>query len=237
MLNIYKKVEKMLPTILRTLIVFILFYYGIVFIRLLIIKLFGLNTADLTMNMRVLLSTISSIILMGIYYIIYRKELIKEFKIFKKDLINNIDIGFKYWFIGLVIMIVSNLFLTIVLHSNGAENENIVQQAIDASPWIMLISGGFIGPFNEEIVFRKSIKDVFKNKWIFIIISALLFGGAHIVEGANTLVDYLYIIPYGALGGAFALCYYKTKTIFTSMFMHMFHNTALILLAILPMFS
>ena len=50
--------------------------------------------------------------------------------------------------------------------------------------------------------------------------------------GGTSLVDYLYIIPYGALGGAFALAYYETKTVFTSMSFHMIHNIILVLMSI-----
>ena len=53
------------------------------------------------------------------------------------------------------------------------------------------------------------------------------------MDSAKTLVDVLYIIPYGALGGAFALAYYDTDTIFTSMTMHMIHNIVLSLVSII----
>ena len=49
----------------------------------------------------------------------------------------------------------------------------------------------------------------------------------------TTPSELLYIIPYGGLGAAFACMYQKTNTIFTDISMHMFHNSALILLSIL----
>ena len=53
------------------------------------------------------------------------------------------------------------------------------------------------------------------------------------MSNASSLVDYLYIIPYGALGAAFAMAYSKTKTIYTSMSLHIMHNTCLFLLSVL----
>ena len=103
---------------------------------------------------------------------------------------------------------------------------------IHSFPILMAIDAGIIGPFNEEMVFRKTIKDIFKNKWVFVGLSFLLFGGAHVINSANSILDYLYIIPYGALGASFALAYYDTDTVFTSTFMHMFHNTCLVLISI-----
>ena len=180
----------------------------------------------------VLLSTFSSTIVLFILFIIYRKELKKEFKIFKDNFIENIDIGFRYWMIGLIIMMISNVIITYLLKGGGANNEEAVQKMIKTLPWLMVIDAGFIAPFNEEIVFRKTLKDIFNNPIILCILSFLFFGGAHVISDAKTLTDYLYIIPYGALGASFAYSYYKTNTVFTSMSMHIFHNTVLILLSI-----
>ena len=130
-------------------------------------------------------------------------------------------------------MMLSNFILTFFFKSGGANNEKIVQKLISSLPWLMAIDAGVIAPFNEEIVFRKTLKDIFDNKYIFVFLSVLLFGGAHVFSGAKNVLDYLYIIPYGALGGAFACTYYKTNTIFPSMFMHMIHNTVLVLLSII----
>ncbi len=212
--------------------VLLIFHYAAYF-QLIPIKLFNIDYHNASKEMMVMLSTFSSICLFVIFYFTYRKDLKKEFKKFMKNPMENLDAGLKYWMIGLIIMMVSNLFLTFVLKSGGANNENTVQEMIKVLPWLMFINAGFLAPFNEEIVFRKTLKDIFKNKWLFASLSFLLFGGAHVMDTAKTLVDVLYIIPYGALGGAFALAYHETDTIFTSMTMHMIHNIILSLVAIL----
>ena len=231
MKNIMNIITNNKKIIIRSIIVFLIFTYSF-YLKLIPIKVFNLDINNISTEMNVLLSTFSSILLVFIFFFIYRKDLIKEFHIFKKNLANNLDIGLRYWFLGLVIMVVSNLIISYFFNSNGAENENIVQSFIKYLPGIMLINAGLLAPFNEEIVFRKTLYDVFKNKWVFAFFSFLFFGGAHVL-GGTTLVDYLYIIPYGALGGAFALAYYETKSIFTSMSFHMFHNITLVLVSIL----
>ena len=129
-------------------------------------------------------------------------------------------------------MMISNLILFYVLKSGGANNENAVQSMISSAPIWMALRVCILAPFNEEIVFRKTLYDVFKKyKWLFIVISFLLFGEAHVINSANSIIDYLYIIPYGVLGGAFALAYSKTESVFTSMTFHMLHNTAIFLLS------
>ena len=102
---------------------------------------------------------------------------------------------------------------------------------IDVAPIIMLITAGIIGPINEELIFRKCFKNILKNKWFFILISGIVFGYLH-VSGANSLNQFLYIIPYSSLGIAFATTYYKTNTVFSSIFVHMLHNTILTLISI-----
>lgn len=217
--------------VIRSILVLLAFHYG-AYLQLIPIKLLNIDIKNITNQMVVLLSAFSSVSLAIIFFFIYRKDLKKEFKIFTKNIWENIDVGMKYWMIGLIIMIVSNLFLTYVLKSGGAANENTVQSMLKSLPWLMLIIAGFIAPFTEEIVFRKTLKDIFKNKWLFAFLSFLLFGGAHVIDTAKTIVDYLYIIPYGALGGVFALAYYDTKTIFTPMSLHIMHNLILCIISI-----
>ncbi len=228
MLNL-NKTEKLF---LKGLLIFILFWYGAYF-QLIPIYLFHLDINNLSKSTEVLLSMFSSLVLAGILGFIYRKDLKKEFKSFRKNIMDYLDQGFHYYGIGLIVMVVSNIIITFFLKGGGANNEQEIQKMIQSLPIIMIIEAGIIAPFNEEIVFRKTLKDVFNNPALFAFFSFLLFGGAHVISSATTILDYLYIIPYGALGAAFAFAYSKTNTIYTSMTIHMIHNTVLILLSIM----
>ena len=212
--------------------IFILFYFSS-YIQLIPILLFNMDIASITGAQNVMLSAFSNIVLLLILLLIFRKDIKKEWKIFKDNFLENIDIGIKYWLIGLGIMMVSNIFINVFLQLGQAANEQAVQGMITSLPWLMLINAGFIAPCTEEIVFRKGFKKAFPNKYAFIILSALVFGSLHVITSMTSPIELLYIIPYGALGAAFAYMYQKTNTIFTSISMHMFHNTALILLSIL----
>lgn len=182
--------------------------------------------------MHVVLSTFSSTIVLFILFFVYRKDLGKDFKKFRKNYLDDMDVGLRYWGIGLFIMFVSNFILTFIFKAGGANNEEAVQEMIKALPLLMILDAGIIAPINEELVFRKSLKDIFNNKWLFALPSFLLFGLAHVIGSAKSVLDYLYLIPYGALGGAFALAYYDTDTIFTSISLHMIHNLILVILSV-----
>ena len=213
-------------------IVFLLFYFSSYF-QLIPIILLNWDIRSNTESQNVLLSTFSNIVLLLILFLIFRKDIIKEWKKFKSNFLENIDTGIKYWLVGLAIMMGSNIIINIVMNLGQAANEQAVQQMISALPWLMFINAGIIAPCTEELIFRKSFRKAFPNKWLFILISALVFGSLHVVTSMTSPIELLYIIPYGALGGAFAYMYQKTDTIFTSIAMHMFHNSALILLSIL----
>lgn len=186
----------------------------------------------ITSKTAVILNFSSSLVILICLLLLYRKDLKKEFNIFKKKLDKNIDIGIKYWLIGLLFMMISNIILSLILNSNGAENEQLVQKMISTLPILMVINAGFTAPIIEEITFRKVFRDNIKNNLLFILISGIFFGFLHVYQ-AEGFGQFLYILPYSSLGIAFAIMYQKTNTVFTSITMHMFHNTALTLLSIL----
>jgi len=217
--------------IIKGTIVFLIFELS-VYLQYIPIKLFNINLKTMTTTTATFISSFSTIITTMILFFIYRKDLKKDFKIFIKNKDKYMDIGIRCWIIGLLIMFASNFILNYLLKAGGANNEKAVQVMIKSVPLLMLIDAGILSPFNEELVFRKTLKDIFKNKWIFIILSFLLFGGVHVLSSAKTTLDYFYIIPYGALGAAFAYAYYETDNIFTPISLHMIHNIILILISI-----
>lgn len=181
-----KDKKKIFKYLLKGVLVFLLFYYS-AYLQLIPIYLFKLDPHNISSSLNVLLSCFSNIILVMILWFIYRKELKAEWKIFKDRAAWNTDIMFKYWMTGLAVMMVSNIIISSFLNAGQAENEQAVQSMINALPWAMLIDAGILAPFIEEIVFRKCFRDVFQNKWIFAIASALVFGGMHVVNASSAV--------------------------------------------------
>lgn len=210
-------------------IVFLIFYCSSLF-QLIPIQLLNLKATNIN---KIILSCFSNCCLLLILFLIYRKELKNEYRIFKNNFQTNFDTGIKYWILGLLGMMIANLIITFVIGLNQAQNEQAVQKMITTLPWLMLINAGIIAPINEEIVFRKAFKNAFQNKYLFIILSGLVFGFLHVITSYTTPLELLYIIPYSSLGISFAAMYNKTNTIYTSILMHMIHNTILTLVSIL----
>lgn len=228
--NIGDKMKKNLIKNLLKSITLIFLFYESIWIQKGLVALFHIH--KITPKIAVILNTISSLIFAIFLILIYQKELKREWQIFKNKLSENMDIGIKYWLFGLLGMMIANLIITFVLKAGQANNEQSVQKMITAYPLVMIISAGIIAPINEEILFRKCFKNMINNQLLFILISGIFFGLLHIVS-ATTFTQFLYIIPYSSLGIAFAIMYVKTDSVFTSMSMHMIHNTLLTLFSIL----
>ena len=169
-------------------------------------------------------------ILIIIFIFAYHKYLKEKWFDFLKNFKKYFKISFKNWLMGFFIMIASNIIINTLITGLG-KNENMVQSFIAETPAIAFIITTFLAPFIEEMVFRKSLKDCFKNKTIYMITSALLFGLIHCLT-SNNLYEYLLIIPYGALGFMFAKTNWETDNVYSSILMHMLHNGILTLLAI-----
>lgn len=194
----------------------------------------NINPNSISDKKYIIYFTISKVLLLGIFIYIYRKKLVNDFKLFIKDFSNNIDTSIKYWLIGLGIMYASNIFIVFGLKKGIAGNEETVRNFVSAMPLLMIFNTSIYAPICEELTFRGSIRDVINNKWIYVLVSGLLFGFLHITDSISDISNLIYLIPYSALGICFALLYYKTNNIFSSISVHLIHNTlAVILLLVL----
>ena len=231
MKNIFTK-ERILG-ISKGLITFLIFYFSS-YLQIIPVLLFNIDINNYTTKDLAIVNTFTDLILVLILIILYFKELRKEFKIFKEKWKTSMDSAFKYWFIGLMIMCISNIAIGYMTSLSTSSNEQAVQGLISTTPYLMLFTAGILAPIAEEITFRKGIAKIFKNKWVYATASGLIFGLLHVI-GSGNILEYLYVIPYGSLGFFFALTYYDTKSIYPSIIMHAIHNSALVLLSIIAL--
>lgn len=172
---------------------------------------------------------------------IVHKDVFKQFKEFlntpKKVLIP----GFSYWGYGIIVMLLSNLIVSSLV-GGIAVNEQVTRENIFISPIYSIPTILFIGPFLEELVFRFSFRKMFKKEIPYALFCAFVFGLLHVLTAFDSFTlsniishisEFLFIIPYGALGFFFAKSYYETENIFSSVIPHILHNTLSVLLIIL----
>lgn len=203
-----------------TIALFYLLMYGIQIILILIIRKNNTTTSNIIM---ITTYTIALLVL----GFIYRKEIVNDFNNFKREYLIT---ALKYWFIGICLMIMSNLIITKIA-GGIATNESLNRENIALNPLGSILTVGILGPFIEELTFRASFKKAFKSSFAFSLTTSLIFGLAHIAK--FSLTEFLFIIPYSSLGFFFAKAYYETNNIFTSYIAHLFHNTVNIFLLLL----
>jgi membrane protease YdiL (CAAX protease family) len=124
---------------------------------------------------------------------IYRKDIIPNFKEFIKNNISYFKKYIKYWFIMLILMIISNLIVTRFTSTDIAANQEAIMNNLKVAPIYTFIMTVFVAPILEELVFRLSFRKIFsKSNILFIISSGLVFGGMHVIGTLEHLIDLLF---------------------------------------------
>lgn len=171
---------------------------------------------------------IPNILVMIMFIIIYRKELINNIKDLKKNYKKVLLTTLKFWIIGFIIMYLSSLLINLLpikTSINQQENINLLRNY----QLLEILIACIIAPITEEIVFRLSFKGFTDNKWFYSITTGLIFAGVHILSSISNPLMLIHIIPYAALGIAFGYAYANTDNIYGTMLMHALHNTISIL--------
>ncbi|MBE6143958.1 MAG: CPBP family intramembrane metalloprotease [Firmicutes bacterium] len=169
------------------------------------------------------------LLVISIIYI-YRQDIKNNLEDLKKNHQTYFKKYLKYWFLALGLMMVANSIILISEPNSIAGNEEAVREMFNSMPIYTFISAVIIAPFLEELVFRKSFRDMFSNNLLFIILSGLTFGAFHVIGSFETLFDLIYIIPYSIPGFVFAYTLSKSKNIFVPIGLHFLHNGILMAL-------
>ena len=162
----------------------------------------------------------------------YKTELIQCFKNF--SIKEFFDKYFKYWFLILVLMIISNSIVINFTTTDTSNNQEIIMEGLKVLPLYILFSTIIFAPLMEEIIFRFCIKKIIpKPSIIYILVSGLLFGTMHVILSMTSITDLLFIIPYSIPGIVFAYLYNKTGNIFIPAGIHFIHNGVLMILQLI----
>lgn len=155
-----------------------------------------------------------------------RKDIKRDFSTFK----GNFKTYMKYIFpklgIFFIIYIVISVPIALIagqISTNQAQL-NELPLALTATMAILF------APILEELMFRGLLRKSIPNDTIFMVISALTFGIAHMLYAEENLIMYIYIIPYTLLGYFLARTYAKTNNIFANISVHFLWNTFAIIL-------
>lgn len=144
-----------------------------------------------------------------------------------------------YILIAYVLNIVGGLISTGLKYIEGGgtisetntRNQESINQLLSSSFFNLLLVCFviiFLAPFVEELIFRKSIFNIFHTKYLSIVISGITFGFAHTINSGytNPFLLFANTVPYLILGFYLAYIYEReNRNIVTNIFVHIGINT------------
>lgn len=202
---------------------FFLFIFFMLF-KYLPFQIIGIDINNIPVLVNAIYTIVIELIIILIIINVYKDYILKSFDDFKKNKYKYFKKYLKYWFVILVGTIILNSIIMLLNKGQIANNEETVRSLLSDMPLYTWIVSVLLAPFLEELIFRLSLKSVFKNKWIFIIMSGLIFGSFHIFGNASTWLDILYIFPYSLPGCVFAYVLWESDNIFNTIGLHFLHN-------------
>ena len=210
--------------------ILIILIYIVVFFILgeLFIKIFQDKVVD--ENSAILFTVINNIMIYTILIvsciILLKKEIITDFKHLEKRIAVKV---FLTCLAGVGLVYAGNLVGTILTSIFGGEGSSANQstlQTILLSKYgpIMIIMIVVVGPIVEELIFRKSMHQIFRYfklpSWAVLVISSVLFGLIHVISAK----DFVQVFPYICMGLTLGWLEIKENNIFPSIFVHIFNN-------------
>lgn len=161
-------------------------------------------------------------------FILFGDKLIDDFKKLIKNFNSYIDYDLPKYGLMILSFLIVNLICIFVTKNATSVN----QEAVESLPKIVLAILGVIwAPVVEETVFRGTIKRYISHKWIFIILSAFVFGFLH-ATGEGSILEIIFTtIPYATLGGWLAYIYYKTDNLANNIMIHSIWNLFAVILS------
>lgn len=198
-----------------------------------IFESFNLKLNNLPRNLKIFILILNDLIYISTLILMFKEEIKKGLKQLRKNFSSSATLALNCWVIGCFIMTISSFIISLISKQSISSNESLVRQSIKLAPIYMLFTCSIAAPVLEEMTFRRALKGLIKNKWIFILVSGLSFGLLHVLGSYNSLLDLLYVIPYGSMGCCFAYLLTKTDNITLPIIIHMMHNTILVLVQII----
>ncbi len=238
-----KKIDpfKVFNTSFYKALISILIYYFLfnIFARILLIVIYPLFDTSYQGFSSLINASYNMIIYVSIaipLVILNKDYLIKDYK-----RINDTDKFAKFLIVAAILMFVTNLVSSVlqnlIVSGTSVNEQNIQEIYQDKFAYVIMFPQVvLLAPLVEELIFRKSFYNLFKNKYLFLIISTLIFGFMHVTSTYTTLIKtysiekslYLtfgYAIPYLASGLFFGLIYLKSnRNIYTSITCHLLNN-------------
>lgn len=212
------------------LLVILLIFFGIGVIAAEIFERIGINPSDFSSTQLAITNVVLASIITLFCILLYFKDLKTDWLLFKEKLRENLWTSFKLFGAFMAIKVGASILTVIISLALGldflqSENQELIESFAISAPIAVFISAVVLAPFLEEIIFRLGFKKVINNKWLYILISGLIFGLMHIfptdIDLALALTQ---SIVFVAMGLALGAMYWKRPNIWIVIIVHGLNN-------------
>lgn len=184
-------------------------------------EILNINPPTLFLEVYTILVEILTILFI---FLLFKKEIVHMWKDFYENRDKYFKKYFKYWFLILILMAFSNGIITLINKAEISNNQEAINDMFKRLPIYTYILSVFLAPIIEELVFRFCFMKIFNNKYLYIILSGVIFGLFHIIGSFESAYDFLFLVPYSIPGLIFAYILYDSKNIFNTIWLHFVHN-------------
>lgn len=193
-----------------------------------VLEALGINFSNMDVIKKILILVCVDVSYIFTLIFIYKKELKIDLKDCKANYTKHFKKYVSYYMLGAILMGLSNLILQKLTNTEMSGNQAGIVKLMESYPVYIAFLSVIYAPIVEEIIFRKTIRNIFKDDLAFVIISGVIFGVIHISD-YTSIKEILLGIPYIIMGLDFSYIYYKTRNIFITMSFHALHNLLLLI--------
>lgn len=158
-----------------------------------------------------------------------RKQLIKGWYNFNKDLKKSLLLIFKSMGFILFVNFVLSLLVSLIFHTNGSMNQQSIESQSHLYPALLMFVTCVFAPIVEECVFRGSLLEYFQYRnWnkSGLIISSLIFGFIHVMDtlliGGISELGYWFV--YTMIGIVLGRSYQRSQSLIVCILIHALNN-------------
>lgn len=156
---------------------------------------------------------------------LYRNTFKKDFKDIienKKKYLSSILINVALIF---VIMLITNALIGMLFDiKQTSENDYSLLAMFKKSPIILMFLTSLYYPVIEGVIFRKSVRDIIDNKWIFIIFSSVFYFFFNVAYTSLSFTSIITTLCYLFSMMLLSNYYYKTNNFTASVIVMMIYN-------------
>ena len=165
-------------------------------------------------------------ILTLIIFLMFRKEIIRDFWLFVGNFGTYSRITVPIFVIMTFVYFIVTIILALVI-----KEQSLNEQSLQSMPRVALILlASLFGPFVEEGVFRLLPRKFLKNDYVYVILTSVVFGLIHVMGNSwedtfNNPLQLLYFFSYWILGLGLSINYVKTKNFASNVVYHAVWNS------------